>query len=424
MKRVAGLVLLLALIGGSYAYWLAARESRYQSLIDEGDAALGRADTFAAIETFTVAISIKPDSMAAHLKRGEAYRRRKEYDAALRDLGRAAALDPLAPYPREILGDVNTALGRFSGAADQYRACLSIDDRSPRVQYKLGLAYLQLGQAGSAVRTLRQAIALDGRFAEAYYLLGVALQELRRPTEALGALLRSIDHNPALIPAREELAALYGRLERIDQQNRQLEALAALDPQPRREAALAISLARDGQLERGVLRLRNSARHGGGDADTDLAVGRVWLEHLALRGKGRPEVRQAIAALASATASNPTSEALTLYGRALMEADRITKAYGILVQATTRSPADPTAFYYLAEVAERRGRMKVAHRALIQYALLEGLDSRRLDAEVLARIAGAWLAEGNVSAAREAVERALRKDPASAMAIAVGERLR
>ena len=118
---------------GLYGYVVTRQESRYLDLIEEGDAALARDDSLAAIEAFTVAIAIKADSMAGHLKRGEAYRRRKEYESALKDLRRAADLDPLAPHPREILGDVSAAMGHDSDAVDRYREYLALDDRAPRV---------------------------------------------------------------------------------------------------------------------------------------------------------------------------------------------------------------------------------------------------------------------------------------------------
>ena len=43
--------------------------------------------------------------MVAHVKRGEAYLRRGETEAALRDLKTAVSLDPSAPRPHELLGD-------------------------------------------------------------------------------------------------------------------------------------------------------------------------------------------------------------------------------------------------------------------------------------------------------------------------------
>ena len=42
-------------------------------------------------------------------------------------------LDPTAPRPLELLGDVNAAMGRQAGAIEQYQAYLAIDDRAPRV---------------------------------------------------------------------------------------------------------------------------------------------------------------------------------------------------------------------------------------------------------------------------------------------------
>ena len=97
-------------------------------------------DLSTAIEAFSGAITLKSDSMIGYLMRGDAYRRRDELEAALRDLRQAAEIDPGAPRPRELLGDVNYARHRFPPAADHYQAYVDLDDRSPRVLYKLALA--------------------------------------------------------------------------------------------------------------------------------------------------------------------------------------------------------------------------------------------------------------------------------------------
>jgi tetratricopeptide (TPR) repeat protein len=416
VKRVLGLVLLaIVALGGVYGYALTRQQARYLALIERGDTALARDDTFAAIEAFTTAIAIKPDSMAAHLKRGEAHRRRKEFESALRDLRRAAALDPLAPYPREILGDVSAAMGRHARAADHYLEYLALDDRAPRVLYKLALARLENGQTASASGYLRQAIALDDRFTEAYYLLGVCLNALHRPTEAIAMLDRAIALNQGFQQAHEELAALYGRLNRHDQQNRQLELLAALDQRGSREVSLALGYARDGQVERAVQRLRNAARHFPDEEHTYAAVGRLWLER-AERGD-RVELNKALEALSTATANEPTSEALTLYARALVLNGELGRAQSVLMQAIGLFPVDPLAFYYLADVAERRGQATVAEQALLDYVRLEGIESPRLSGHDLARIAAAQLKTGNLAGARLATERALKKDPSNALAL-------
>lgn len=411
MKRVVITLLVLLAVGGvSYTVGVARQDAVYRSYIEQGDEALARDDSFAAIEAFTIAISHKAESMAAHLKRGEAYRRRNEFENALRDLRRAAELDPLSPHPREILGDVNYAMTRYPAAADRYRESLRLDDRSARVQYKLALAHVKMGQPAAAATALRLALNIDDRFAEAHYLLAICQRDLHRPTDALASLERAVTLNTGFATAREELAETYGRLGRLDDRNRQLEALTVLDPGAPREVALSLGFARDGQVERAVLRLGNAVRQYPDDPQTYVALGRLWLERAEQSG-GRAELGKAMGALEAAVGNDSSSEAHMLYGRALMLAGELGRAERALEQAASRYPLDPLALYYLAEVAERRGHLAAAQRALIEYASLEGLESPRFDARALARLTEAYLRAGDLPAARKALDRAEKKDP-------------
>src|SRR3954471_22776660 len=157
VKRIllAALVVIVAR-GALYGYTAARRERTFRTLIDRGDAALAKDDTFSAIESFSGAIALKGEAMLGYLKRGQAYRRRQlldlppheshlpakmdpAADAALRDLRRAAEIDPLAPRPLELLGDVNYSLLRYDRAAEEYQKYIDLDDRSPRLLYKLFL---------------------------------------------------------------------------------------------------------------------------------------------------------------------------------------------------------------------------------------------------------------------------------------------
>jgi tetratricopeptide (TPR) repeat protein len=128
VKRILVGTLVVLLCGaGIYGYIGARRERAFRQVVARGEAALARDDIFAAIESFSGAIVLKDDSMLGYLKRGEAYRRRQQLeaagrdphqapkfdpdaDAAMRDLLRASELDPLAPRPFELLGDVNYAM--------------------------------------------------------------------------------------------------------------------------------------------------------------------------------------------------------------------------------------------------------------------------------------------------------------------------
>src|SRR2546421_5771413 len=135
----------LALVGvaAASAYQAAARQRDYAALLTRGDAALRDDQTFGAIEAYSGAIALRPDSMLAYLRRGQTYQRRGDrgdLEAAARDFRTASALDPTATRPLEALGDVLLQSQQDARAAAAYERCVRLDDRSARVTYKLALA--------------------------------------------------------------------------------------------------------------------------------------------------------------------------------------------------------------------------------------------------------------------------------------------
>ena len=463
MKRILLLTLaVLVCATAIYGYSAARRERTFRQLVDRGDAALARDDTFSAIESFSGAITLKEDAMLGYLKRGEAYRRRQQLDsagrdphqvpkfdpatdAAMRDLLRATELDPLAPRPLELLGDVNYSMLRYERAAERYQSYIELDDRSPKVLYKLALAHYSGRRPGAGITALKKAIAIDDRFAEAFYLLGLCYRDTQRRDDSLRALETSVRLAPAMVQAREELADLYGRLGRIDDRIAQLEALLGLNPGPSRQVALGLAYWRDGQFDRAVTTLGHAAERYPDNAYAYVALGRVWLERAQPR-PDRVDLSKALGALQEAVGNDDSSEALTLFGRALLLSQDAEAAETVLQQATERLPADPQAFYYLADAAERRGHADRARRALVDYRALEGEESdvrRRAafagrlanlsmqagdpagavtwyqralegpggDAPLLVKMADAQLRSGAADAARATIEKALERDP-------------
>ena len=459
MKRFLLVLLLLAgSLAAAYGFFETRRERNYRRLIDKGEVALAAGNTSAAIEAFSGAVALKSDSMLGYLRRGEAYRRRRELDDALRDLLQASELDPTAPRPLELLGDVNASLLRYDRAAARYQAYLAIDDQSPRVLYKLGLVRYRAGQPAEGVGVLRKALTLDPRFAEAEYVLGLCLRDVHRNSEALAALTRAVDLTPALLPAREELAELYGRLGRVDEHLTQLEALAALDPGPSRSIALGLAYSRAGMIDRAVPTLRQAAERYPDVAYIDVALGRVWLE-AAQAHADRVALGKALEALEGAVGNDDSSEALTLFGRALLLATDHELAERMLQDATTREPVDPNAFFYLADAAERCDHPRIALQALLDYRTLTGEErdvrrgiamaerignlsmraqdpkaavawyQRALDAGggtdpvLLVRLAGAQADAGDREAARATVTRAIERDAGNIAARALARQL-
>jgi tetratricopeptide (TPR) repeat protein len=456
VKRVLAGIVLLALTGAAvYGYTLNERERGYREKIAEGDAALARDNTAAAIEAFSGAITLKRDSMLGYLKRGQTYRRRGEFTAAIRDLRRASEIDPSATHPLEELGDafLTDTPHRYRAAAERYEAYVRLDNNAPRVLYKLAFARYNDGHASEAIEALQASLALDGKSAEAHYLLGLCQREAQHAELARQSLERSIELQPALLHAREELADLYGALGRPEARLAQLEALSALDPRAAREVTLGLAYAKAGQPERAVLTLGRAAERYPDQPYAYVALGRVWLE-IAQARRDRVALNKALEALEGAVGSDDSSEALTLFGRALLLTGDDETAERMLQDATVKQPVDPLAFAYLADVSERRGRYADARQALLDYAALRGdeadprkraLEQTRLgelslrandpataavyflkasdaapsDPGLLARAADAQLRAGDPDTSRGTVARALEIDPRNALALSV-----
>lgn len=456
VKRVlAGLVLLGMSAAGGYGYTLSERERSFRQQITDGDAAVARDNTVAAIEAYSGAIAIKEDAMLGYLKRGQTYRRRGEFVAAIRDLRRASELDPTATLPLEELGDAYLAdtPHRYRSAADRYEDFVRLDSRAPRVLYKLAFARYHERHFSAAIDALQRALAIDDHIPEAYYLLGLCYRDIQQANPARQALEKAIALQPTLFHAREELADLYRTLGRTDEHLTQLEQLGALDPSPSREVALGLAYARAGQTERAITTLGRTAERHPDDPYAYVALGRVWLE-VAQARDDRVALSKALGALEGAVGRDDSSEALTLFGRVLLLTSDEETAERMLQDATQRAPVDPLAFYYLAEAGERLGHLTLARQALIDYEALRGdTDPRRRsalsvrladlsvkmndhagaavyylraadnsDPALLARAAEAQLRAGDKTAALATAAKALEKDPANALALSVQRR--
>jgi tetratricopeptide (TPR) repeat protein len=460
-KLVAGILVLCgAVAAGILADQADDRERDYHQFIDQGDQALASGQTFVAIEAYSGAIALKRGSMLGYLKRGEAHQRRGDTPetlaAALRDLRTAAELDPNSTDTLEELGDVNVKLQRYGNAAESYEAYIRLDDQSANVFYKLALASRGAGRLTRAIAALEQAVKLTPSFHEAHYVLGLCLKEREQLAQARAAFERAVSLAPAFIPAREELAELHRLQQRPREEIDQLAALAALDPEkPERLVAVGLAYLRAGNRERAVTTLGQAAERFPKHPDVYAALGQVWLEAAEDQGDAS-DVRKALEALEPvASQSTASSEALGLYGRALMLANQYGQAEQVFRQAAQRLPTDPDALPHYASVAQRLGHLDEARQALVRYSILVDHDHQQsahalriadlsmalndaaaavawyqksasltaADASLLARLADAQARAGHLEEARATVQRAIEKDSANPSARAVARRL-
>jgi tetratricopeptide (TPR) repeat protein len=455
-------VLVVAGVAAALSYQAAARARDYRALVARGDQALRDDQTFAAIEAYSGALALRPDSMLAYLRRAETYRRRGDVargdlEAAAKDLRSAAALDPAAPRPLEELGDVYYALQRYERAAETYERVLHLDDRAAGIAYKLALARYREGNLAAAIAAARQALAGDPRLANAQYLLGLCFRDQHLLPDAQRAFERAVELAPGMIPAREELADIYAARGRRAEEIEQLQLIAALDRgRVERQVAVGLAHARAGHGDLAVLTLSSAVERAADPAVVYGALGRIWLQRAEARND-RVDLSKALEALerVAATAS-ATSDILTLYGRALLLDGEVDVAERILEDATRRYPLDPAAFKYYAEAAERQGHLEIAREALVSYDRLVGEEkdfapratsiaalSVRLadpdtaaewlrrasskfpnDVRLLALLADAQIRSGDRAAAAATVAKGFEKDPNNAALAALAARIR
>lgn len=365
----------------------------YAQLVASGDRALAAGDLPAAIEAYTGAITLNPESMAAHMKRGLAYRQRQELEAAFRDLRRAAELDPTAPRVFEWLGDVQLDLGRFARAAERFEESLRLDDTQSDVHYKLAVARYREGRAGAAVAPLRRAVELAPAHAEAHYLLGLCLRDLSRLDEASEALATATRLAPGQLAVREARADVFQARGDVARAVDELNALAALEPErPERAVAVAAAYARAGRHDAAVLSLSRAAERFPSAAVVFSTLGSVYLR-TAEAGEGTA-LANAIEALTRAVELDTSSAAAwTSLGIARLRAGDPAGAERDLRESLTHPPVPPETYRALADVYERSGRLSEASDALAKFAALAA--GTPAAAAVTPRVGDLWMGAGD-----------------------------
>lgn len=458
MRRALIALALVAAAGvaGALAYASYTTEQDFVRLVAAGDEAAAQERTFEALEAYSGALALVPDAVVGYLKRGRVYQLQGEAENALRDLRRAAELDPSATRPLEWLGDISLELNRVDRAAEYFQRYIALDERNPRVLYKLGVAHYRAGAPKEALAVLGEALQIDRTLSDARFLQGLCLRDLGQPRDARLALEAVVAANPGARGPREALAEVYTSLGEHQRAIDTLESLSALDPsRPEPLVRVGLAYAGSGRDTQALQILSRAAERFPDSPQVYGALGHVWLS-LAERHSDRVALTRAITALnEAATHSTINSVALSDLGRALTLAGDYAGAERALRQAVTRLPASTDAFLRLAAVTERQGRLTEARDALLQYAALAGereslstvamriadlsiridepllaarwleraIDENGPSPALLARLADAAWRGGDIERARTAVATGLELAPDHAGLLAVRRRV-
>ena len=408
---LASLVVVAAIAAGAVGIQRLYADRQFRGLLASGEQALAAGDTKVAVESFSGALALRPSSMVAFLRRGEAYRKQGESADAARDWRQAARLAPDAPQPFMALGDLYDAQGDFQAAAEWYgQAEARLKGQDPTLLYRLALVRFKTGAPGQALKPLTDAVAKNEASADARYLLGLVQRDLGYLDASIVSLEAAIANDPGFIAAREELADAYRAAKRPVDELKQLQELARLDPQSARKVAIGLAEAEHGQLDSALGTLTRVSESNPKDARLQLAIGRV---HLARAERSQsptdPAVARALDVIGRAVEGTaPRSEGLALYGRALYVSGRHLEAERALREAVSTSPVDPEAFEFLADAAESLRHDLVARDALMNLDVLQGdLATAETRARRARRIGELSLRAGDAATAVQVLGRAV-----------------
>jgi tetratricopeptide (TPR) repeat protein len=165
----------------------------------------------AAVNSFGFAIDNKfADPLKIYEFRRASYEAVKQYDKALDDLNKLAAVRPADPQLLLAAADLNQHLGRHKEAADGYMRLIPRAPNAADLYYKVAVARSNIPDIDGQAEAASAAIAGQTQYlADALELLGSARKSQRRIPEAIDAYSRAITARPEKIDTYKRLAELH-----------------------------------------------------------------------------------------------------------------------------------------------------------------------------------------------------------------------
>src|SRR6266436_5294950 len=164
-----------------------------------------------AVPAYRKAIALNPKLSGVHLNWGLAEFKQQHFDAAIAPLSAALAADPKNLQVLTLLGLSCYGANRFADAVKylELPAESSIDPANAQALAYLGDVELKRNAPEKALLLLNKAIHLRNDIRIAYLDIGAILSEQKRYQEALAALLRAEQLDPAQPDAHYRLARIY-----------------------------------------------------------------------------------------------------------------------------------------------------------------------------------------------------------------------
>ncbi|MCB1224577.1 MAG: tetratricopeptide repeat protein [Verrucomicrobiales bacterium] len=168
-------------------------------------------------------LSLNSDQPSGQMQLGQFHFARGDVSQAAASIQKAIDWDPFSPPFHHDLAMLYSHSGDVTRAIQKLEDAIRLAPQEAQYRYELGLAYSESGDLEKTAAALREAVRLDPQFGRAWYNLGLALNGLERPEEAVDALLKgeiADPQDPGIPYARATILARLGK---------KAEALQAVD---------------------------------------------------------------------------------------------------------------------------------------------------------------------------------------------------
>jgi tetratricopeptide (TPR) repeat protein len=161
-----------------------------------------------AIGYFQKSLAISPDHAVAVRNLGNAYRQKKDWDAARKTLEHALALNPEDAEANYGLGMVYAQLNDTSRAYEFLQKALAARPAYPEALNNLGILYLRTGRPAEAKKSFAESIRLAPEFDQSYLNLARVYAIEGNNASARATLEELLKVHPDHAQASKELEAL------------------------------------------------------------------------------------------------------------------------------------------------------------------------------------------------------------------------
>jgi serine/threonine-protein kinase len=314
-----------------------------------------RNDHAEAIRYDTVAVSIRPDSAAAHSNLGSALRAQGQLDEAIAEHRKAIELDRKLALPHTNLGNALHDQGKLDAAVAEYSKAIELDPKDARPHTNLGVALHDQGKLDAAVAEYSKAIELDPKDAHAHANLGLALHDQGQLDEAIAECREAIELDPKLAAPHTTLGSALHDQGQLDEAIAECRKAIELDRKDARaHTNLGNALRAQGQLDEAIAEHRKAIELDPKDALPHNNLG------VALHAQGKLDAAVAEHRKAIELDHPKLADVHYNLGIALSRQGKLDEAVAAYRQAIALKPSHAEAHCNLGIVLVRQGEFRKA----------------------------------------------------------------